>query len=104
MTGRRVHERYHCVLDVTVLHEGSELSAKTDNLSLGGMYLTGTDHPPFGATVEVRFRLPGMKSDSTCAGTVRWIRGDGFGVQFSSLRPIDVWGLNQFFKTLTPME
>jgi len=104
VTGRRVHERYHCELDVTVLHEGREIAAKTDNLSLGGVHLTGTEHPTFGAAVKVRFRLPGMKADSICDGTVRWLRGEGFGVQFGSLRPIDVWGLNQFFKTLTPME
>lgn len=103
MTGRRVHERYHCELEVTVIHEGREYATRTDNLSLGGMHLVGSPLPPFGAAVEMRFRLPGMKADSLCNGTVRWVRGDEIGIQFGSLRPIDVWGLNQFFKTLTPI-
>lgn len=103
MTGRRVHERYQCVIEVALVHEGKTYSCRTDNVSLGGMQLVGDETPPFGATVELRFRLPSMKADSLCQGTVRWIRPDGFGVQFGSLRPIDVWGFNQFFKTMSPM-
>lgn len=104
MTGRRVHERYHCELEVILVHEGREYSARSHNLSLGGIHLAGDEQPEFGAVVEVRFRIPNLKADSICHGTVRWVRGGEYGVQFSSLRPIDVWGLNQHFKTLSPTE
>lgn len=87
-----------------MLHEGTEYSARTDNMSLGGMHLVADERPPFGAVVQLKFRLPTMKADSVCDGTVRWSRPDGYGVQFGSLRPIDVWGLNQFFKSTPPME
>ena len=102
MTGRRVHERYSCAVDVTVTYGDTVLAAKTDNMSMGGVHLVGDPHPPFGIEVELRFRLPKMKADTVCNGTVRWSRPDGYGVQFGSLRAIDVWGLNAFFKTLTP--
>lgn len=104
LTGRRAHERFRCALDVVVSHEGRDYASTTDNVSLGGVHLVGDDRPPFGADVKLCFRLPSMKADSICDGTVRWSRPDGYGVQFGSLRPIDVWGLNQYFKTLTPME
>jgi hypothetical protein len=102
-TGRRVHDRFKCEIDVVVIHEGKEYPALTDNASLGGLHLIADDRPPFGAIVQLRFRLPSMKAVSICDGTIRWSRPDGFGVQFGSLRPIDVWGLNQYFKTLTPI-
>lgn len=103
MSGRRVHERYPYQVDVVVVLGSEELRAVTDNLSMGGMHLVGEPHPPFGAEVELRFRLPKMKADTVCAGTVRWSRPDGYGVQFGSLRAIDVWGLNALLKTLTPI-
>jgi len=30
--------------------------------------------------------------------TVRWIDAEGMGVQFETLRAIEVWALNQYFK------
>jgi hypothetical protein len=101
VTGRRVHERYESDLDVTVYHEGREIAAKASNLSLGGMYLVMDEQIPYGSQVKVRFRLPALKEDTETTTIVRWNKPDGIGVQFGSLRALEVWGLNQLFKTLS---
>ena len=76
--------------------------ARTLNVSLGGMYLLSDVQMPYGTAVKVTFRLPALKEDTVCEGVVRWNKPDGFGVQFGSLRAIEVWGFHQLFKTLTP--
>lgn len=98
MSGRRVHERYERRIPVTILHEGREHDGVTQNVSLGGMYLETKAQIPFGAAVKIRVRLPALKEDSVIAVTVRWVKADGIGVQFGSLRALEVWALNQLFK------
>ena len=98
--GRRVHERFECDLHVVLAYEGSEYETTADNVSLGGFYLLTDAKIPYGSQVTVRFRLPAIKETSTVQGTVRWNKADGVGVQFGSLRALEVWGLNQYFKTL----
>ena len=100
MTGRRVHERYDCDLEVVVVHEGGELPTQAANVSLGGFYLLTDTQLEYGSAVQLRFQMPSMKEPTLCAATVRWNKPDGFGVQFGSLRAIEVWALHQFFKGL----
>jgi hypothetical protein len=66
------------------------------------MFLVTDKSIPYGTEVTLRFRLPAMKEDANARATVRWNKPDGVGVQFGSLRAIEVWGLNQLFKRLTP--
>ncbi len=99
-TGRRVHERFNCELPVTVLYEGDELSGIASNISLGGLYIVTESQVPFGMDVKVRFQVPSLKEPATVDSKVRWVKPDGFGVQFGSLRALEVWALNQYFKTL----
>ena len=100
MPGRRVHERFACELPVTVLAGDREIETTASNVSLGGMYLLTDERLEYGTEVKVRFRVPALKEDAEPRATVRWQRNDGFGVQFGSLRAIEVWALNQFFKSL----
>ncbi|MFT5356059.1 MAG: Tfp pilus assembly protein PilZ, partial [Polyangiales bacterium] len=81
MTGRRVHERFECDLPVALLHE-EEFEAVATNISLGGVYLITKAKMAYGTLVNVRFRVPAMKKDATVAGTVRWVKPNGLGVQF----------------------
>ena len=74
--------------------------AKATNISLGGLFLVTDNQIPYGTDVKVRFRLPSLKEDTEAVTIVRWNKPDGFGVQFGSLRALEVWGLNQLFKTL----
>jgi len=99
VTGRRVHERYEIQLPVVITHEGRQFDAVTHNVSLGGMYLVTTATLPYNARIQMQFRLPALKEQTVCTVTVRWKKPDGIGVQFGSLRALEVWGLNQLFKT-----
>lgn len=99
-TSRRGHERYETDLVVKVTFGDTTIEAHTTNISLGGMHLVAPTQPPFSEVCELRFRLPTMKEDTVCKGTVRWTRPEGFGVSIDGLRAIDTWGLNQFFKQL----
>jgi type IV pilus assembly protein PilZ len=95
---RRVHQRHECTLDVAVIHDGEELLAKTVNVSLGGMYLIAPRALKVGTEAKVRLRLPALKEDTELPVTVRWTTAEGFGVQFGSLRALEVWAFNQLFK------
>ena len=99
-TGRRVHERFNCDLPVTVLHGDAELGGIATNISLGGLYIVTSEQVPFGTPVQVRFQVPSLKEPATVDATVRWVKPDGFGVQFGRLRALEVWALNQYFKGL----
>lgn len=98
MTGRRLHERYSRSIPVSVTYEDKDYEALTENLSVGGMYLVTKAPVPYGADIRIRFRIPNLKDDTVCIVTVRWIKEDGIGVRFGSLRAIEVWGLNQLLK------
>lgn len=99
-TGRRVHERFNCELPVTVLHEDTELTGIATNISLGGLYIVTETKVPFGMDVKVRLQVPSLKEPATVDAKVRWVKPDGFGIQFGSLRALEVWALNQYFKSL----
>lgn len=91
----RAHHRVQCRLDVSMTHDGREYTGTAVNLGVGGMYVEGAELPPFNATLQVRLRLPGMDADTAIEGTVRWVRPEGVGVQFGSLRARDVWAINK---------
>jgi hypothetical protein len=97
--GRRVHERYAYRLPIVIVHDGREIHAHTVNLSLGGAFIASETELPYGTQARARFRLPTMKEDTEVPVTVRWKTPEGFGVQFGSLRALEVWALNQLFKS-----
>jgi hypothetical protein len=104
MTRRRAHERYNCEVNVTVIHEGREIAAMADNVSIGGMFLCSEMSLPLGAEVLVRFDVPIGKVGIDTNAVVRWHKPSGFGVQFSSLRAREVWALNRWFTMLSVAE
>ena len=97
-TGRRVHERYDRKLKVLVRSEGSVIECVTKNISLGGMYLITEEELPYGTPVKLEVYLPALKEDVTIDAVVRWVKVDGMGVQFGSLRAREVWAFNQLFR------
>ena len=100
MTGRRVHERFDCDLPVGLFFGDQEYATVASNISLGGVYLVTNATIPYGSQVNVRFKVPALKEPATIGGTMRWNKPDGVGVQFGSLRALEVWALNQYFKGL----
>lgn len=99
VTVQRAHERFSICLPVMVLHHGIAYVTETRNISLGGIFVAPIDEIPFGASVHIVFRLAALKQDTEVAATVRWKKPEGLGLQFGSLRALDVWGLNQLFKS-----
>jgi hypothetical protein len=98
MENRRAHVRHDISIPVLLLLDGREVEAKTQNIGLGGMYILTSEPLPYGAKLKVRFRLPAHKEEALVEVTVRWKQPDGVGVQFGSLRAVEVWALNQLFK------
>jgi len=95
---RRQYERYEIELPVTVVLDSEEIPGTTVNVSLGGMLLRLSKPVPFGCSLLLRLHLPTMKEKSEMAAVVRWEKDGTVGVQFSSLRALDTWALNQLLK------
>jgi hypothetical protein len=95
---QRSHERFPIRLEVTVTHAGAEHGALSRDISLGGMFMEGELKLPFGADIEVRLALPGLKDVATIPATVRWHGPGGMGVMWRSLRARQVWALNRLFR------
>jgi type IV pilus assembly protein PilZ len=95
---RRVHERVECDLPVVLLHDGKEITGRTINVSLGGLFITASQPLPYGTQAKVRLTLPALKEETEIPVTIRWTTKEGMGVQFGSLRAREVWALNQLMK------
>ncbi len=96
--GRRLYERIDLSLPVQVEHEHRRFEAVTRNVSLGGVYLVTHEPLELGDSLRLAFRLPDLDRATECEAMVRWQGSDGYGLQFGSLRAIDVWGINQIFR------
>ncbi len=83
---RRAHLRVSARLEIEYELPGvAPRPACVIDIGLGGSRLQTMDPPPVGAPVAVLARLPGARHLSRLAATVRWSRGDHFGVAFGVL-------------------
>jgi hypothetical protein len=98
MTTRRTYDRYEISIPVVLAFDGVEYHGLTRNMALGGMFIFTELDVGYGAPVVVRIRLPALAEESSLEAVVRRIEEDGVGVQFGSLRAMEVWGLNQLFR------
>jgi uncharacterized protein (TIGR02266 family) len=103
MEQRRADRRYDRRVAVDFRYEGALQAGQSRNLSLQGMFLE-TDLPlPYGARIELSFRVPTQREPIEVAAQVRWSAaaddpgGRGVGLRFEGLRARDVWALNKFF-------
>lgn len=102
---RRTDPRYDRRVDVEIRAGSKQITAKSRNLSLGGMFAETEELLPVQTTVEIRFRIPTQPEPVDVAGEVRWIEPakpgapGGMGIRFQGLRARDVWALNRFFQT-----
>ena len=63
-------------------------AALTLNLSRGGISIRTTSPLDSGATIKIRFRMPGSKRDVDAEGKVAWSdRRVGMGIQFEKVEP-----------------
>jgi hypothetical protein len=105
MTNHRKHVRYSWATEIDIEWSGQRRRATTRNVSLTGVYVAMTDPPPIGELVTIHVRLPGISETWALPSIVRWSEpGDGFGVQFESLRAVEVWAMNKLLHGLAPFE
>jgi len=100
---RRSDRRYDRRLEIEVTHEGQILSSHTRNISLGGVFIDCDRSLPFGAKVQLKFRVPTQTEPTLVDGQVRWVEMEegqvrGVGIRFDGLRARDVWALNKYFE------
>ena len=83
---KRVYVRAPISVDISCEDElGNSFAGVTQDISMGGMYVEAASSPAFGAKVTVLCHLPGAATPTKFPGTIRWVRPDGFGVQFGLL-------------------
>ena len=101
MEHRRSDRRYDRQLAIDFVHEGQTYHARTRNLSLGGVFIETEARLPYGARVQMKFRVVTQGEPIEVVGQVRWCEsGDeasGIGVRFDGLRAREVWALNKLF-------
>ena len=98
MSEKRLFERAEFDGTATVESQGQRLQVSIRDLSVGGAYVLSANKPPFGAKVTITLQLPALKDKgpSTLVGIVRWVRDDGFGVQFGPTGALDTYGLAEY--------
>ena len=99
---RRRFGRFERQLPVVIEASGQAFSGETVNIGLGGLCARTAFSAAFDTPVVVRFSLPEPPMDIECHGKVMWSQATGdktetLGVSFETLRPLDVWGLLQYF-------
>lgn len=96
--GRRQQQRFDIRLPVELSYQGRTVSVLTRNLSVGGMFVETDQDIPFGAQVQLSFRVAALPEPIETQATVRWVdAGHGLGVQFTGLRAKAVWALQKLF-------
>jgi hypothetical protein len=101
-TVRRRFGRFDRELPVKLTVGEHTVSGVTVNIGLGGVFVMADLEPAFDAPVSVALELPQPRMTVLAQGRVMWSKatgeaGAGIGVAFDALRPIDVWGLLQYF-------
>lgn len=87
---REKREHTRAIFDALVTFSGEASGeAHACDISVGGMFMSlgpGQPAPRVGAQVTLHFHLPGL-DQVEIPGYVRWIKDEGFGVQFGLLGP-----------------
>jgi type IV pilus assembly protein PilZ len=64
------------------------------------MFVETPTPAPFGATVIVYLRLPGMKQEVGVRSTVRWTKPNGMGVQFGVMGARETHALTELLASV----
>ena len=113
MIEKRRHARATIDLPVLFALKGSDSSGKGlgKDISLGGMFIETETPAAFNAELSVRVRLrppTTEERDFDLPAVVRWVRGDGMGVQFGLLGALEthapgVGALVEHLQVITPL-
>ena len=86
MHEKREYPRTQVNLHVTCAFDAGEpCQGVARDISVGGMFIEASAAPPFATKLFIECRLPGLKDEARLPAVVRWVKADGFGVQFGLL-------------------
>jgi hypothetical protein len=101
MSNQRQHTRYIYSTEIELTIDGERRPARTVNISRGGVFIIADPVPAFGGKLVLHIKLPGVPEICDIGCVVRWSKaGEGAGLQFEQLRPIEVWSLNKLLRDL----
>jgi uncharacterized protein (TIGR02266 family) len=97
----RTDRRFDRSVPIEFTYEGHTQTARTRNMSLGGVFIETDTRLPYGARIQMRFRVSTQVEAIEVGGQVRWCEssdeGEGVGLRFDGLRAREVWALNRYF-------
>jgi len=94
---RRGSPRVVLGIPITYRFGNTIAAALSLNLSRGGIAIRTTSPLEHGATVRIRFRLPGSKTEIEAEGLVAWSdRRHGMGLQFEKVAGPDQTAIDEF--------
>ena len=80
--------------------EGICFAAEATNISLGGIFVESDFLIEYGESGRIRICVSGI-DEFELEVTARWVEPGGVGLQFGSLRAIEVWALNRLLRALS---
>ncbi len=99
MNDNRKHARHDCDFEVEIAVGDEIQPGRAVNISRGGIFVRTDPAPDFGARVRLVMQLQGVPGRSEIPCVVRWRKpGEGIGLQFETLRAIEVWALNKLLR------
>jgi Tfp pilus assembly protein PilZ len=97
---KRSHPRVPFSVTVTCeVSGGATFSGTSKDISVGGMFIDSSEQPSFGTQISIVLRLPNTKADARLPGVVRWLKPDGFGVQFGLLGARETHAISELLKS-----
>jgi len=83
---RRQSARYRVQVPLTLVLDGHTIEAKVTDIGTGGMALVASEPLVSGASVSIRFTLPGGEQEIVAVGEIRWTDYQGrAGLCFNAL-------------------
>jgi uncharacterized protein (TIGR02266 family) len=107
LTNQRAAERFgfQCEVSATTGHQF--FTGFSENISVGGLFISTYQIQPIGSRFEVSFTVPGVEHEFAGSCVVRWVREynedqpqmtPGMGVSFDNLSEQDVQILDAILK------
>ena len=96
---KREHHRAEYVVTVNVEAAGGQVvEVQSRDISQGGIFLISEQMLPVGTEVNLALDLPGC-GPCRIPGYVRWLKSDGFGVQFGLLGARETHAIGKVVRT-----
>lgn len=103
MVELRRHSRVPLETEVVITPKGGAASqgaggsmAHAKDISVGGMFVATAEPLTFGAELTVHVTLPGQAEALVLPGVVRWVRGEGMGIQFGLIGARETHAITEY--------